>query len=161
MAATPRRTMHCPGCAKVLDPAQHGDLVCDGQVWCGDCRRYPEELVRPRDFRELQQWGERICAAFGQAPVLLQHNPAAHADLSIYWTDNICLLAEADHGTRSILLFPPGYRLTSLCHELAHIFTRQDHTAAWAGTFARLVAWVKSQLEGHSGCYHSADNTSA
>jgi hypothetical protein len=34
----------------------------------------------------------------------------------------------------------------SLCHELAHLFTGQDHTEAWARNFATLVAWVKMRL---------------
>lgn len=138
--------MNCPQCGQVLDPAQHGDLTFDGQVWCRPCRPYGEELERRRDFGELEEWARRICAAFGQEPVPLEQNPEALKDLWVYWQGDKCTLAEADHGQRLILLFPPGYRLTSLCHELAHIFTRQDHTPEWARTFAQLIAWVRAQL---------------
>ncbi len=60
-------------------------------------------------------------------------------------------MAEADHQQRSILFFPPGCRLTTLCHELAHVFTGQDHTLEWARTFAQLVAGVKSRLAEDKG----------
>jgi len=54
--------------------------------------------------------------------------------------------AEADHRRRCVILYPPGCRHLTLCHELAHLFTGQDHTPVWARTFARLVAWVKANL---------------
>ncbi len=73
-------------------------------------------------------------------------NPEARSNWRLYWHDDTCLLAEAYHDQRTILLYPPGQRLTTLCHELAHIFTQQDHTPAWAQTFARLIAWVKQRL---------------
>jgi hypothetical protein len=44
------------------------------------------------------------------------------------------------------MLHPPGHRLMTLCHELAHLFTGQDHTEDWALTFAALTAWVKARL---------------
>jgi hypothetical protein len=55
-------------------------------------------------------------------------------------------MAEADHGAQLIVFYPAGLRLATLCHELAHLMTGQDHTEAWARTFARLVAWVKQEL---------------
>lgn len=138
--------MNCPKCGRVVDPSEHGDLTFDLQVWCHPCRPYQEELTRPRDFSELAEWAQKICAAFSHEPVPLQQNPEALTNLWVYWQGTKCTLAEADHEQRCILLFPPGYRLTSLCHELAHIFTSQDHTEEWARTFARLIAWVKTQL---------------
>lgn len=56
-------------------------------------------------------------------------------------------MAEADHRHRSIRFYPPGCRLATLCHELAHIYTGQDHNREWAMMFAWLVAWVKTRLE--------------
>jgi hypothetical protein len=99
-----------------------------------------------RDFDELREWTAAICAAFGQDTVSLLENPEAQANWRLYWHNDTCLLAEAYHDHRAILLYPPGQRLTTLCHELAHIFTRQDHTPKWAETFADLVAWVKNLL---------------
>jgi len=55
-------------------------------------------------------------------------------------------MAEADHGSGVIVLYPAGLRLVTLCHELAHLITGQAHTEAWARTFAKLVAWVREQL---------------
>ncbi len=133
----------CPGCGLGLDLEAHADLVCDGQIWCLACRQYPPELSTSRNFNELQDWSAAICAAFGQAPVLLLENPEALVNWRLYWHNEKCLLAEAYHEQRAILLYPPGQRLTTLCHELAHIFTGQDHTPVWAETFARLIAWVK------------------
>ncbi|MDD3580269.1 MAG: hypothetical protein PHW74_04500 [Desulfobacca sp.] len=138
--------MKCPKCGKSIDPVQHGDLTFDDQVWCADCHQYDGELFRHRDFAELENWALKICAAFGQEPVALQQNLKSLTNPRIYWQDSTFVLAEADHQQRSILLYPPGYRLPTLCHELAHIFTGQDHTEAWARTFAKLVAWVKTQL---------------
>jgi hypothetical protein len=59
--------MKCPQCGKVLDPARHGLLVCDGVVWGDKCRGYDWELLRPREFEEVKAWGPLICAAFGVA----------------------------------------------------------------------------------------------
>ena len=55
-------------------------------------------------------------------------------------------MAEADHGSGVIVLYPAGLRLVTLCHEMAHLLTGQGHTKAWARAFAKLVAWVREQL---------------
>ncbi len=134
--------LQCPKCGRVLDPAHHSELVFDGHVWCDGCHEYDRELNRPRDFPEIQAWSHLICANFGWAPVVLEANTESHR----YRQATSVLLAEAYHQHRAILFFPPGYRLSTLCHELAHILTGHDHTCEWAATFARLVAWVKAQL---------------
>jgi len=139
--------MKCPQCGKALDPAKHGDLVCDGEVWCDGCRGYDWELLRPRDFQELRAWSDLICQACGRAPVPL----AADPDPAKFRTEASVVTAEADHGQKTIVLYPPGCRLTTLCHELAHLLTGEDHTPRWAATFAQLVAWVKARLEEDSG----------
>jgi len=95
---------------------------------------------------ELQDWAARLCSACGQEAVTVLENPAARNDWRLYWQDDVCLLAEAYHHQRAILLYPPGQRLTTLCHELAHLFTGQDHTPTWAQTFARLIALVRDNL---------------
>jgi hypothetical protein len=136
----------CPDCGQWLDLEAHGDLVCDGQVWCRSCRQYPPALTVNRTFPELRDWTAAISAAFNQAPVLLLENPEARSNWRLYWHEDTCLLAEAYHEHRAILLYPPGQRLTTLCHELAHLFTRQDHTPTWAETFASLITWVKKNL---------------
>ncbi len=134
--------LECPKCGRILDPGRHGDLIFDGQVWCDRCHEYDRELIRPRDFPEIKAWSQLICEAFGRDPVSLREdsNPA------LFRKEASVVLAEAEQRERSIVFYPPGLRLTTLCHELAHIFTSQDHDEAWAGTFARLVAWVKSRL---------------
>jgi hypothetical protein len=153
MSATAKRKLTtanpllCPDCGRRLDLEAHGDLVCDGQVWCLGCRQYPPELTVNRPVPELQDWAAALCAAFGQEPVMILENPQARADWRLYWDNDVCLLAEAYHEHRAILLYPPGQRLTTLCHELAHLFTRQDHTPDWAETFARLVSWSRANLE--------------
>jgi len=139
--------MKCPKCGKVLDPARHGDLVCDGQVWCDGCHYYEQELLRPREFKEIEAWSALICAAFGLKPVPLEQDQ----DPANFRKEASVVLAEADHGQKAILLYPPGCRLTTLCHELAHIISGEDHTPKWAATFARLVAWVKARLEKNAG----------
>jgi len=138
--------MNCPGCGNLIDPVQHGDLVFDGQVWCNRCHQYDERLLEKRPFPELETWAPQICRAFGQEPVDLQRDPEYLPDPQKYWEGDTFLLAEADHGWRSIMLHPPGHRLTTLCHELAHLFTGQDHTTLWARTFAEIVAWVRAHL---------------
>lgn len=138
--------MECHKCSRRLDLADHGEIVCDGQVWCRACRQYDPALTASREFGELQVWAAAICAAFDQETVALLENPAARQNWRLYWQDDICLLAEAYHDQRTILVYPPGQRLTTLCHELAHIFSGQDHTQAWAETFAGLIAWVKCRL---------------
>ncbi|WP_449244378.1 hypothetical protein [Desulfobacca acetoxidans] len=138
--------MKCPKCGKSINPTQHADLIFDGQVWCSDCSNYDPRLIEKRDFTDLWEWSRKICQAFNQAPVLLEHDRLYLPDPRKYWRDGIFLLAEADHQKRSIMLYPPGMRLTTLCHELAHIFTGQDHTAEWASINAKLTAWVKSLL---------------
>jgi hypothetical protein len=139
--------LSCPDCGRWLDLEAHADLVCDGRVWCCSCRQYAPELTVNRSFPELQDWAGAISTAFGQDPVLLLENPEARSNWRLYWHQDTCLLAEAYHEHRSILLYPPGQRLTTLCHEMAHLFTRQDHTPTWAETFARLITWVKENLE--------------
>jgi hypothetical protein len=138
--------MNCPGCGKALDPAHHGDLVCDGQVWCDGCHRYDDRLVASLSFPDLETWALRLCQAFGQEPVHLQHDPDYLPNPSKYYDGATFILAEADHRLREIMLHPPGHRLTTLCHELAHLFTGQDHTEDWARTFAALVAWLKVRV---------------
>jgi hypothetical protein len=137
----------CPGCGKSLDPANHGELVCDGEVFCDGCRLYDRRLIQPREFQEIQDWNRRICEAFGFEPVTLRQGddrlPAGPFD---FLDDKKLLMAEADHREGVIVLYPPGLRLTTLCHELAHLMTGQDHTLEWARTFAKLVAWVKARL---------------
>jgi hypothetical protein len=138
--------MKCAKCSKVLDPARHGDLVFDGQVWCHGCHRYDERLMEKRAFPELESWVQRLCQAFNQEPVHLQRDPDYLPDPRKYYDGATFCLAEAFHKPRGIMLHPPGHQLVTLCHELAHLFTGQDHNEAWARTFARLVAWVKLQL---------------
>lgn len=138
--------LQCPKCATPLDPDRHGDLVFDGQVWCNHCQAYDERLLEIRPFPELEEWNQRICKAFGQEPVLLERDPHYLPDPRKYWNGQTFLLAEATHASRRIMLHPPGHRLKTLCHELAHLFTGQDHTEAWALTCAEIVAWVKAHL---------------
>ncbi len=136
----------CPGCGCRLSVSAHAEVVYDGQLWCRRCRRYEADLEANRELAELRAWAHRLCQAFAQDPVTVLENPAARTDWRLYWQDDVCLLAEAYHEQRAILLYPPGQRLLTLCHELAHLFTGQDHTLAWAQTFAHLVAWVKGNL---------------
>jgi hypothetical protein len=141
--SAPGITALVPGCGCLLDLDDHANIVCDGQIWCLACQKYPPELADNCGFAELKTWSSNICLAFKQEPVLLLENPEARFNWHLYWHEDKCLLAEAYHDQRAILLYPPGQRLITLCHELAHIFTRQDHTPVWAVTFASLVAWVK------------------
>jgi len=134
--------MECPKCGAILDPAHHGDLVFDGRVWCDRCREYGRELIRPRDLREIQAWSRMICQELGFPPVLLEDNAAP----AVCRPGAPVLMAEADHRRRSIRFYAPGCRLATLCHELAHIYTGQDHSRDWALMFAQLVAWVKNRL---------------
>ncbi|MDP3181435.1 MAG: hypothetical protein Q8M54_01300 [Desulfobaccales bacterium] len=143
--------MNCPKCNRLVDPATHGDLIFDGQVWCAECRVYGWELTRPRDFQEIKAWGPLIWTAFGYEPVLIEQDLKSLTDPTTFRKETSVLLAEADHRQRKVLFYPPGCRLSTLCHELAHIFTSQDHTPEWAATFARLVAWVRSQLANNHG----------
>ena len=139
--------MECPKCGVRLNPARHGDLVFDGQVWCARCHEYGRELIRPRDLREIQAWSRMMCRELGFAPVLLEDNVAP----ALSRPGAPVLMAEADHRRRSIRFYPPGCRLATLCHELAHIYTGQDHSRDWALMFARLVAWVKTRLNEDQG----------
>lgn len=138
--------MLCPGCRRPLDLEDHGSLVFDGQVWCCRCHAYPPALTQERGLPELQAWCDRLCQAFAQPPVQLQDKPEAKYDWRLYWQNDKCLLAEANHRHRVVLLYPPGHRLLTLCHELAHLFTGQDHTPAWARSFARLTHWLRRLL---------------
>lgn len=138
--------MNCPKCKKTLEPERHSDLVFDGQVWCDCCHSYDERLLAVRPFPEMEDWALRICRALGQEPVHLRRDPAYLPDPRKYWHGDTFLLAEAYHEHRLIMLHPPGHRLVTLCHELAHLFTGQDHTEDWGQTFAALIAWVKAQL---------------
>ncbi len=137
----------CPQCRAVLNPADHGNLVFDGRVWCDKCHAYDRELIRPREFNEMQSWSRLICTAFRFPPVPLEieDNPA------LYRLESTVLMAEANHRQGSIRLYAPGCRLATLCHELAHLYTGQDHTRGWAMMFAALVAWVKSRLDTGKG----------
>jgi hypothetical protein len=125
----------------------HGNLVFDGQVWCDQCRVYDRELIRPREFPEIESWSRVICTAFGFSPVPLEFDD----DPATFRLESTVLMAEADHGQGSIRFYPPGCRLTTLCHELAHLYTGQDHTREWAGMFASLVAWIKFRLDAGQG----------
>ena len=138
--------MNCPGCGKALNPEHHSDLVCDGQVWCDNCHCYDDCLMEALSFPDMETWTHRLCQAFGQEPVNLQHDPDYLPNPSKYWNGNTFLLAEAFHASRGIMLYPPGQRLMTLCHELAHLFTGQDHTEEWARMFAALIAWVKVRV---------------
>ncbi len=139
--------LECPQCRAVLDPAAHGNLVFDGRVWCDRCHAYDRELIRPREFQEIVSWSHLICRAFGFFPVPLD----IADDPAVFRREFSVLMAEADHVQKSIIFYPPGCRLTTLCHELAHLYTGQDHTREWAGMFASLVAWVRSRLEAGRG----------
>ena len=138
--------MNCPRCGILIDPAQHGDLVFDGQVWCQGCHHYDDRLLELRPFQELETWAQQICGAFGQEPVHLRRDPEYLPDPKKYWDGATFLLGEAFHGPRGIMLHPPGHSLMTLCHELAHLFTSQDHTEDWARTCAALIAWVQGHF---------------
>ena len=138
--------MNCPKCGKALEPDEHANLVCDGRVWCERCHRYDERLLAARPFQELETWARQICRAFSQDPVHLRHDQDYLPNPNKYWDGTTFLLAEAFHEPRCIMLHPPGHQIMTLCHELAHLFTGQDHTEAWARTLAALVAWVKERL---------------
>jgi hypothetical protein len=147
MEASATPMLECPKCGAGLDPASHGYLVFDGQVWCDRCHEYDRELIRPREIKEIESWCNMIGTAFGFPPVPLETN----ADPAVFRKAASVLMAEADHRQRSICFYPPGCRLATLCHELAHIFTGQDHNQEWAMMFAKLVAWVKARLEENLG----------
>lgn len=140
--------MECPKCGKTLDPTNHGGLVCDGEVYCEKCHRYDRRLLESRPWEEITRWNRRICQAFGYPPPTLttEESPPLVAGPFDRLGDKKLLMAEADRRERTIVLFSSGLRLATLCHELAHLMTSQDHTEAWAQTFARLVAWVKENL---------------
>ena len=144
--ATGMSELTCPGCGKQLDPQHHGELVCDGQVWCDACRLYDRRLLLPRPFADIVAWGQRLCAAFGLDPVEFQEAEPFPEDPNPYPHALKLLMAEAHHRDRIIVFFPPGLRLATLCHELAHLATGQDHTAGWARMFAEMTAWVKERL---------------
>jgi hypothetical protein len=133
----------CAACGCLLNLDDHANIVFDGLVWCLGCRKYPSYFTNNRDILELKNWSSTICNAFNQEPVHVLENPEAKYNWRLYWLNDKCLLAVAYHDQRAILLYPPGQRLITLCHEMAHIFTKQDHTPLWAETFASLVAWVK------------------
>lgn len=131
----------------MLAPASHGDLVFDGQVWCDRCHEYNRELIRPREIQEIESWCQMISTAFGFPPVQIEND----ANPAVYRLESSVLMAEADRRQRSIRFYPPGCRLSTLCHELAHLYTGQDHTWEWAMMFAQLVAWVKIRLAEDQG----------
>lgn len=140
--------MKCPKCGKKLDPANHGGLVCDREVFCDRCHRYDRRLLESRPWEEITRWNRRICQAFGYPPPELttkESRPVVEGPFDFLEPKKL-LMAEADHREGTIVLFSSGLRLATLCHELAHLMTGQDHTEAWARTFARLVAWVKEEL---------------
>src|SRR3974390_2548526 len=139
--------MECPRCGKILDPAGHGDLVCDGQFFCDHCHRYDRRLLEPRSFEDITLWHQRLCQACGcEPPPLTLGEALSRPGPFDFLEDQKVLLAEADHREGAIVLYPSGLRLATLCHELAHLLTGQDHTEAWARTFAQLVAWIRQQL---------------
>jgi hypothetical protein len=140
--------VECPKCGKTLDPANHGGLVCDGEVFCERCHRYDRRLLKSRPWEEILQWNRRICQAFEYPePALstVESSPLVEGPFD-FLTEKKLLMAEADHRNGTILLFSSGLLLATLCHELAHLMTGQNHTEAWARTFATLVAWVKEKL---------------
>ena len=139
--------LECPKCGRILDPGRHGDLIFDGQVWCDRCHEYDRELIRPRDFQEIKAWSQLICTSLSLEVVSLRED----SNPTLFRKEASVVLAEADHRERSIVFYPPGLRLTTLCHELAHLFTGQDHTREWAEMFAVLAAWVKSMLDNGQG----------
>ena len=139
--------MNCPHCGKPLDPAVHGDLVCDGQVFCGQCHRYDRRLLEPRSFEDITGWHRRLCQAWNSPPPdLILGDPPPPAGPFDFLEVKRVLTAEADHREGVIVFYPSGLRLATLCHELAHLLTGQDHTEAWARTFAQLVARIRQQL---------------
>ena len=139
--------MECPRCSKNLDPAGHSDLVCDGQVFCDRCHRYDRRLIESCSFEEITAWHQRLCRALGcEPPPLILGEPPPPVGPFDFLEGKKVLMAAADHREGVIVLHPAGLRLATLCHELAHLLTGQDHTEAWACTFAQLVAWVKEQL---------------
>jgi hypothetical protein len=133
--------MNCPQCGKPLNPEEHQELVFNGQVWCTQCHTYEGELIRLRQADEIRTWSQRICQAFGQPPVAIETFPTP-----LYDDKPKILVAEVHHRQRCIHLYTRGLSLATLCHELAHVFTAEDHTPHWAQTFAQLTAWVKAQL---------------
>jgi hypothetical protein len=140
--------MKCPKCGTTLDPTCHGDLVCDGEVFCDQCHRYDRRLLEQRPLEEIVGWNRRLCQAFGYEPPLLtmgDPSPLITGPFD-FLEEKKLLMAEADHQEGVIILYPSGLRLATLCHELAHLMTGQDHTETWARTFAKLAAWVKEQL---------------
>lgn len=139
--------MKCPQCGKRLDPVRHGSLVCDGEVFCDQCHLYDRRLLEPRSLEEIAAWSRSLCRAFGwEPPRLFLGEPPPPPGPFDFLEEQKLLMAEADHGTRAIVFYPAGLRLATLCHELAHLMTGQDHTEAWARTFAKLVAWIKKEL---------------
>ena len=143
-----KNSVQCPRCGKTLDPACHGYLVCDGEIFCDRCHRYDRQLLESRSFEEIAEWNRRICQAFGYTPPPLTtgDSPPLVEGPFDFLEDKTLLMAEADHREGTITIYPSGLRLATLCHELAHLMTGQDHTEAWARTCAKLVAWVKEQL---------------
>lgn len=138
--------MTCPGCSKELDPVRHSELVCDGEVFCDGCRSYTRLILETRTFQELEEWNRRLCLAFDYEPAVLAEGEPPPTGPFDFLEEKKVLMAEADHGQGVITLYPAGLRLATLCHELAHLMTGEEHTPVWARTFARLVAWVKAQL---------------
>ncbi len=140
--------MECPKCGKTLDPAHHGGLVCDGEVFCEGCHGYDRRLLESLPWEEILRWNRRICQAFGYPPpdLTTKESPPLVEGPFDFLTEKKLLMAEAYHRNGAIVLFSSGLRLATLCHELAHLMTGQDHTEAWARTCARLVAWVKEEL---------------
>ena len=140
--------MECPKCGKTLDPTCHGALVCDGEVFCDQCHRYDRRLLAQRPLEEIAAWNRRLGQAFGyEPPVLTMGEPTPLITGPFdFLEEKKLLMAEADHQEGAIVLYPSGLRLATLCHELAHLMTGQDHTETWARTFAKLVAWVKTEL---------------
>ena len=139
--------MECAECGIDLDPEDHAGLVCDGEVFCVQCRRYDRRLLEPRSFEEIMAWHQRLCRSIDCVPpALALGKPPPPPGAFDFLEDKKVLMAEAYHQEGVIVLYPPGLRLATLCHELAHLLTGQDHTGDWARTFAGLVARVKEQL---------------
>ena len=68
--------MHCSRCGKILDPVCHGDLVCDGEVFCDQCHRYDRRLLDLLLWEDIAQWNRRICQAFDYSPPTLTFAPS-------------------------------------------------------------------------------------
>ena len=90
---------------------------------------YDRRLLEPRSFEEIMAWHQRLCRSIDCVPpALALGEPPPPPGAFDFLEDKKVLMAEAYHQERVIVLYPPGLRLATLCHELAHLLTGQDHT---------------------------------